>query len=352
MQNDTFFDSLIPPSKGDIFRQSLREVVMRSEIEKHFSFFETLSRIQRYYWCKSHCEARKEDAMMKTEKKQILPNEGSLGRWFGVLVVGLLLGGLLSVPLYPLIDSEGKQFMGMPLQTLVDILYFIPFFFGMVMAIRWIGKTSLRAFILGVGGKVSKKVCLTVFVLFAGGFFIPYLITANNLSLRGVDGGEYACLLLTVLLTVWAQTTFEELLFRGLFLRWACKNKVGYSKKALLVGVVTSIAFALAHATNPEVTAQSGLRVAMAIATYAIPGLVYFLADLHFGSLLPGIIMHWVNNFVLITVVSSEVTVLPMPTLLVDHTANTAEWGMLSTLLLHLPMLVYLLLNARKKKNL
>ena len=154
-----------------------------------------------------------------------------------------------------------------------------------------------------------------------------------------------------MLLTVWAQTTFEELIFRGLLLRWACKNKVGYSKKALLVGVVTSIAFALAHATNPEVTTQSGLRVAMAIATYAIPGLVYFLADLHFGSLLPCIIMHWVNNFVLITVVSSEVTVIPMPTLLVDRTADTAEWGMLSTFLLHLPMLVYLLLTARKKKN-
>ena len=289
---------------------------------------------------------------MKKEKKQILPNEGSLIRWLGVLFMGLLIGGVLSAPLYPLmIGEEGRALMGVPVKALMDIVYFIPLFFGMVVAIRWIGKTTLRDFILGVGGKVSKKVCLTVFVLFVVGFFIPYLITVNNLSLREVDGGEYGFLILTVLLTLWAQTTFEELVFRGLLLRWACKNKVGYTTKALLVAAVTSIAFALAHAGNPEVTTQSGLRAVLAIATYAIPGFVYFLADLHFGTLLPGIIMHWVNNFVLITVISSEVTALSMPTLLMDHTPDTAEWGMLSTLLLHLPMLVYLLLCARKKKN-
>ena len=133
--------------------------------------------------------------------------------------------------------------------------------------------------------------------------------------------------------------------------RWACKNKMGFTKKAVIAALVSAVAFALGHAANPEVTSQSGARIAMAIASYAIPGTCCFLANLHFGSLLPGILIHWVNNFILFTVIASEVTTMPVPTLLVDSTPNTAELMLLSTAMAYVPVLVYMFLDAGKKAN-
>ena len=130
-------------------------------------------------------------------------------------------------------------------------------------------------------------------------------------------------------------------------------KKLKISKEELLnyaLIVLGSLVFALAHAPNPEVTSQSGIRMVIAIVNYAIPGLMMYLADLHFGSLLPGILMHWVNNFMLFTLIGSEVTAMPVPTLLVDTTPHKAEWVLASTVIAYLPVLVYMILDARKKK--
>ena len=289
--------------------------------------------------------------MKNKEKLQITPNECSTGRWIAVLAVALTVGFVLGSPLSTFMSNREDFFMGVAYADLFGVLFFVPLFVGMVLALKLLGKTSLKEFILGVGGKVNKKECLLVFGLFAGGFVLPHLLILNNIHLRGVDVGEYGFLVLFMLLTAWMQTTWEELLFRGLFLRWACKNKVGYTKKAMLAAVLSSVVFALSHVTNPEVTSQSGIDMLLAVLAYTIPGFVCFLADLHFGSLLPGIIIHWINNFVLFTVISSEVSVVSVPTLLADSTPNSAAWSLGSTALAYLPVLVYILLDIRKKRK-
>lgn len=284
------------------------------------------------------------------EKKYIVPNECSVGRWIAVLIVGLLLGCILSIPLFPFMQNTTDAFMGIPYTELFGILAFAPMFWGMVIAVKVLGKTSLREFVLGIGGKVNKKECLTVFGLFAAGFLMPHLLILDKIHLRGTNPGEFGFLLLFMLLVTWMQTTWEELIFRGIVIRWVCGNKVGYTKKAVIAGIVSTLAFALAHAPNPEVTSQKGIQMLMVLSCYMIPGMVCYIADLHFGSLLPGIIIHWVNNFALFTLISSDVSALSFPSLLVDNSPSSAAWTVASTAMAYLPVLVYILLDLRRRR--
>ena len=287
---------------------------------------------------------------MKKEKKYIAPNECSFKRWVAVLVVGLVLGGLLGAPT-AVLSQQDNSFMGIRYLVLFGQLSFLPMFLGLVLAIKFIGKTSLKDFILGVGGKVDKKQSLTIMGLYFAGMAITYLLLAKYISVRHVNAGEYLFLFVFMVLTTWAQTTWEELVFRGFAIRWACKNDVRFNKKAVILAIVTAVAFALSHAPNAEVTTQPDvLRKIMAVSAYAVPGLLIFFADLYFGSLLPGILIHWVNNFILFTVISAEVTVMPVPTLLVDSSPHLAEFMVLCNLGAYVPLFVYIFLDARKKK--
>ena len=82
---------------------------------------------------------------------------------------------------------------------------------------------------------------------------------------------------------------------------------------------------------------------------------MYFLLDLHFGSLLPGILIHWANNFMLTTLVSGEGGAVTVPTLLVYTSSNSGSssaLGMLmSEIVAWLPIMVYMILDAWMKKR-
>ena len=173
----------------------------------------------------------------------------------------------------------------------------------------------------------------------------------NNLQWRGVKADQFAFLLVFMLLTAWIQTTFEELIYRGVFLRWACKNKVGYTAKAFIAIAVSSAFFALSHVTNPEVTSKSGIDILIMMITYALPGAACFVVNMHFGTLLPGIIIHWLNNFLLFTLVSSGGSAVPVPTLLIDTTSQTAAWSFTSTLIAYVPVLAYVLFDIVRRKK-
>ena len=289
--------------------------------------------------------------MAKKEKKYIAPNEASLVRWVAVLAVSEILGILLSAFLLPFEPDPESFIMGISCDELFEEMYGIPLFLGLVIAIKLVGKTSLKDFVLGVGGKINKKECLTVLGLYAAGFVLAYLPDLRYISLRGVDPGSFAFLVLFALLTVWLQTTREELVYRGLLIRWTCKNKVGFTKKAIIFSVITAVAFALGHVDNPEVTSQSGVQAAMTVARYGFNGLMLFIVDLYFGSLMPGILVHWANNFILSLPISPEVPVLPSSTLPVDNMLHSAASMLPSEFLLWLPFLVFMILDTRKKKK-
>ena len=214
------------------------------------------------------------------------------------------------------------------------------------------GKTSLKDFILGVGGKLNKKECLIVLGLSASVFIINLLTDlGHNIHLRGVSFGTYAAGFLISLALIWMQTTWEELIFRGIVLRWVSKNNIGFNKKTILAAVVSSVLFALAHVTNPEVTSRSGLDQIAMVCVYTIPGMAYFLMDLYFGNLMPGIIMHWANNFMNAVLVSGEISAIAMPSLLVTTSSYSAYVTLLGVLVTKLPFLAYILWDIRKKKK-
>ena len=290
--------------------------------------------------------------MKKKEKKIIAPNEASLGRWIAVLAVGYLLGQALALILLLCMHNMPEMIMGIRTNDMGIMLSFVCCFVAMIFTIKVLGKTSLKEFVLGIGGKLNIKECLLVLGLFLAGYTLVVLPNLSYYRLRGVNAGEYIFLVVFMLLTAWTQTTWEELVFRGLVIRWACKNDMRFTKKALIAGIVSSVAFALCHAANPEVTSQSGLNVIVAVAAYAIPGIVFFLADLHFGNLMPSIVFHWINNFLLFTVFGTEGSAMPVPTLLVmPEVVITAKGLFMGSTLVYLPLLAYILFDVLRKKK-
>ena len=196
---------------------------------------------------------------------------------------------------------------------------------------------------------------MTILGLYLVGCVLAYLPLVGYIHPREINAGDFALMTVFMLLTVWEQSTWEELVFRGLLIRWACKNEIGFTKKSYIVAIVTSVAFALSHAQNPEVTSQRGIWVIVATASYGISGLMYFLVDLHFGSLLPGILIHWANNFMLTTLISGEVSSMAMPTLLVNTTPDSGSGSALGLLVGKiigwLPVILYMVWDAWKKKK-
>lgn len=290
---------------------------------------------------------------MKTkEKKYIAPNECTGRRWLGVLLASVLFCVVLSVPVsLPVLGRTGT-FFGVDYQQISNLLSFAALFWGLVIAIRVVGKTSLKDFILGVGGKLNKKECLIVLALSASVFIINLLTDlGHNIHLRGVSFGTFAAGFLISLALIWMQTTWEELIFRGIVLRWVSKNNIGFNKKTILAAVISSVLFALAHVVNPEVTSRSGLDQIAMVCVYTIPGMAYFLMDLYFGNLMPGIIMHWANNFMNAVLVSGEISALAMPSLLVTTSSYSAYATLLGVFVTKLPFLAYILWDIWRKKK-
>lgn len=297
-------------------------------------------------------EALKGREKMKKSKKVIAPNECSLVRWILAVLVGFVAASLLSMPLLvPLQENPElaqSTVMGIPLETAGNLLSFVAMFWGTALCLKLIAKTSLKDFILGVGGKADKKECLMLIGLHTLGLGLSFLLSVPNISLRGVELSTFLALLVFAALVTWTQTSWEELVFRGVFLRWACKNKLAFTKKAIIVGAVSSFLFAVSHLANPEISSMKGLELVIGVCCYILPGVVFYVTDLYFGSLLPGLVLHWINNFVLFTLISGEVTALAMPTLLVDRSPQGAWFILAGTILSYAPEIVYMIWHYRK----
>jgi membrane protease YdiL (CAAX protease family) len=285
------------------------------------------------------------------EKKPISPNECSFARWLAVLAVSSLIGLVVFAPMEAAMKDNPNSFMGVSYEDIFGIVGLVPFFIGTVIALKLIAKTSLKDFILGVGGKFDLKNALAILGLYVGGFAVYHLIMFKNLSLRNVNPGHFAFLLLFALLTVWMQTTYEELIFRGIVLRWVCKNDIGYSKKSIIAALISSFAFMVMHLANPEVTSQKGIDIAIIACSYFFSGLFMFWADLHFKSLVPGIVIHWVNNFMLMSIISQEVSAVTAPTLIIDKTPKIAYLDLASVFIAYLPVIIYIVCDLIKRKK-
>lgn len=298
---------------------------------------------------------------MSTKKKNIiLPNECSVWRWAATAAAGIFFGIILLIP-FSILTVMIPEFMtitigGITGEVFSFLFSFAALFWGFVIALKLIAKTSVRDFIFGTGSKIQVKESFALLVVYIVGIIISALPTANNIYFRGVVPAEFVILILFMLVMAWMQTTFEEFLFRGVFIRWACGNNIGFTKKSILTGLFSTILFAVMHTANPEVTSLSGLQAALTVLTYAIPGFMLYILDLYCKSLFPGILIHWFNNFFAFTILANEVSAVPSQTLLVDGSVSVyANYGgmvyLIGTLIPYSVVSVYILYKHLKKKK-
>lgn len=155
------------------------------------------------------------------KKKTWPPNGCSPVRW---LVIGLLaivgaflLSGVADGVCKLLHFPEGSPYGYLP-DYLGTMLGFVASFWWTVFLIRKIAKTSLRDFVLGSGGRVDVRNCVTIFLLYSLGFLfeVGRGLVDGSLTLNPVGVIPIAVNFLLSVLPVWMQTSFEELVFRGL----------------------------------------------------------------------------------------------------------------------------------------
>ena len=289
---------------------------------------------------------------MKKEKKYIAPNEASLKRWFCVLLVHVLIGNVLAFPVGMIFSDKTATILGVSAGAISDMLTFVAMFVSLVIAMKLVANTSFKDFTLGVGGKINKKECLIILGLSLISYCLSVLPNFGQIHMRDVSLGTWAFSALFTLALIWMQTTWEEILFRGILLRWICKNNITINKKTLLVAVITSLLFGVSHITNPEFAYTSGFEKVIVVLIYAVPGITYFLMDLYFGSLMPGMIMHYVNNAMLCILINAEVSALALPSLMVTNDTQLNIYiHLLAGLMTKIPFVAYVLWDIYKKNK-
>lgn len=193
-------------------------------------------------------------------------------------------------------------------------------------------------------------------MLIVGGLYFLGMVIATLLSIRNISYAYYPVSLILAnllfcLLLVWIQTSTEEIIFRGFFLRIPYKNETPMLPRGLIAAILSSLLFMGAHLYNPEVTTQSGLSIAIAASNYFITAMGMFLSNLVIGGMEGGLIIHFVNNFFCFFVLQAEVSALPTPALFIDHTKRGTAYIQLASLLItYVPPAIYLIRKYKKQK--
>lgn len=283
-------------------------------------------------------------------KKLWEANECPKSKWVITAIVGLLIGMALSIPweLY-------KSFSEVPSNNIIGLLNvtlpFLGMFIGFIISLKIIAKTSLRDFIFGKGGKFNSKQSGLICILFIIGFVLSVLLSIGNIQPSGISMGEYIPFLLLSLVMVTVQIAWEEFFFRGIFIRFACKNNISMTKGAIISGIISSLLFMALHVANPEVYSVSGMQIVFAIASYFLSGACLYCADIYFRSLTPGLIMHWINNMVAFVILTTNGGAVQTTSLFIDNSSMNGYMIFLGVVLLYAPLFVYIALKKNKSKR-
>lgn len=295
---------------------------------------------------------------MAKKQKALKPTHLSLGeipirRWVGFAVADYLSMGIFAalvvVPLGK-VSLEG-EWSWLP-ATLQNFLPFVALFLFAVLYLRLICKTSLRELVVGEGGSVDWRQCRTIALLYLAGFAAAVLVWSGfgaNLSLNTVGIAAILVNLLITLSMTWMQTTWEEIVFRGIFLRWSCGNKLVPTARCIGAGIVSSLLFMVMHGGNPEVLSQGSVAdILLAFSAYLVSGVSLYVMDVAFGDLMPGCVIHWVNNFAGFAFVNQVGTVVITASFVVDSTPVTSLYLLGVTLMCYLPVYIYVFWLAKK----
>lgn len=225
------------------------------------------------------------------------------------------------------------------------------------LLLRILCRTSLRTFVLGseegLCGRKHRSPVRTVALLYLSGYALAELphVLQGEIVWNALGGAQLLTQLLWCLPLVTLQTCGEEFIFRGVFLRGACADRIRTNARSVLYGVISSLIFMLMHTGNAEMSSRRGLlSMAMLYAVYFLQGGLMYAMDLHFGDLTAGIAWHWINNLLAYLFLSAEGSPLSGGTMLLQRGIAGPEAVLEESLLLMLPMLVYLIV-ARRAAN-
>ncbi len=297
------------------------------------------------------------------EQPKVVPNEVSTGRWVGFFFatagaafVVQTLSGLIMVFWH--LDGVWSW---LPEVLMVMIGFALSLLFA-TLFLHTICKTSLHDFILGYGGKVNWNQCGKVAVAWVIGFLAGWVIGIISALIQGADMDGIALndigavpILVNFLICVallWTQTTFEEVLCRCTFLRAVCGNHIRPTVSCIVWGIVASLLFMSLHGANPEVLSQADpLSIVAALTTYFLAGISMYMADVVYKNCMPGCVIHWVNNFVLFVFFTQAGTAVESGALFRLPAGNDAGASLLGTIVLYIPLIVLLIVEAVKSKK-
>ncbi len=294
-----------------------------------------------------------------TDKPATIPNEVPVRRWVAFFFAAYAAAIVAQVPASVINNlwTERGAWSWLP-DTLTTLGGFAFSFLFAVLLLRLICKTSLHDLILGYKGKVDWAQCGKVAGAILAGCLLTtlFLTDWSNVTLNGIGALPILVSFLLCLALVWMQTTWEEIVFRCTFLRASCGNKIRASVPCVVWGVVSSALFTLVHVFNPEVTSQTDvLDLAAGIASYFIAGFMMYFVNVVYRSCLPSCIVHWVNNFLGLAVITQTGSAVETGAIFVEHSAQNGTVNLWVSLLTYFPLAVLLIVevvrNRKKAEN-
>lgn len=296
----------------------------------------------------------------RRQRTQLAPNEVPVKRWVAFFFAAMFAAIIAQTPTSIILRSWSMTgvWSWLP-ETFCTLLGFAISLLFAALLLRWICKTSLRDLILGVGGKVDWQQCGKIAAAWIVGFFLTLVVdailtfgsesttTINPIGALPIIVNFFVCLLL-----VWSQTTWEEVLYRCVFLRATCKNNIRPTFKCIAAGVIATALFMFGHFANPEMTSQTTTTLIVAGAlSYFISGIVMYMADVVYGTCMPGCVIHWINNFVLFAFLTQTGSALESGALFVSNEAQNGIDNLLGTVILYIPIVALLIHDAIKAKR-
>lgn len=286
------------------------------------------------------------------------PNEAPTKRWIAFFVAAYFASELIRMAFGAL---TGMLHLSGSWAWLPDVLDsfggFAIAFLAMCWLLKRICKTSIHELVFGSTGKFDIRV--------AGLILILWLIGAG-IGMYAVPGGEgaesklndigvlpIAVNIILALALVWMQTTWEEVIFRGVVLRGTCGEKLRPTVASIIGGVLLSLFFMSMHLANPEVTSQNSPLMVVAMAsTYFISAFLWYMLDMVFDSCLPGCVIHWINNVTAMVLVSSPNSAIKSATIFVNASSMSGVSSLIEELIMCAPLIILcVVLFARRCKN-
>ena len=284
-------------------------------------------------------------------------NEAPLSRWLGAalfaLVAGGIMGSLISVVMAFIPFFDDGMFLAPFKDFFETVIPFTGLFLGCFLGLRWICRTSLRAFFFGAGRKPDIKTALIAGALMFAGIIAGAIPDIKYIVIYTRDIKLIMTNLVLCLLFVWIQTTTEEIFFRGFFLRAPYGNRVPVLPRGLLAASISSLLFMIVHLANPEVRSLApGADLILGAATYFASAFCMYICNLLIGGMEASLVFHFINNFYCFFLFRMKVSAVDSPAIFMDNAGSTV--GILSffqELLMFIPPMIYLIWVRRHKTH-